>query len=148
MRVFHPVNSVLSPVQCFMMQRVFFLEIARERERFYPLDIVLCCFNWQRVFIWWTVFIVHLSEYRVKHKNCKRNKDELYFTMLYQQNAWAWISFIKRLPGLEWYRNFKPHLKLFHLAVFLSLVFTILYPYLPLFLWKLFNNYSSSAKGL
>ena len=131
-----------------------FEEIVRVSERFHPLGIVIVAESasvgtavlpgWLFLLVesFYVVDDVHCAfiQYSVGHKNCQRNEDRLYFTTLYQQNASAWIHFIKQLPGLECYRNFKPHLKFFNLAAFLSLVFTLLYPYLPLSLWRLFNN--------
>ena len=82
-------DSVLWCRECFLE------ESARVSKRFYPLDIVfLCsvcsaatvCFTWVIVFLLlesiYVVDGVHraIVQCSVKHKNCKRNKDEIYFT--------------------------------------------------------------------
>ena len=82
-------DSVLWCRECFLV------ESARVSKRFYPLDIVFLC----SVCLWgaclfyvgdcflllesiYVVDGVHraIIQRSVKHKNCKRNKDEIYFT--------------------------------------------------------------------
>lgn len=108
MTVFQPVNSVLSHVQCFMMQRVFSVESSRVRERCYPLEVVFSCsfclcgdsfFTWVIVFAGREYLCAGrclLCVYAIPRSTQKlEKKDKLYFTQLYWQNAWSLINFFQ-----------------------------------------------------
>ena len=151
--MFYRTYGVLWCRECF-----FLVEIARVSERFYPLYSVFCrsvclcreccyvfnlggCFAGRKyLYMWWTVFIVRLYNTAENTNIAKETKMNLVLLVIPAKTWSSTDRFYQQLPGLECCRNFKSNLKFFNLAVFLSLVLTILCPYLPLSLWRLFNN--------